>query len=667
MIKKSGALLALILMLLAISLCACGSAAPAEGSGDPDYESQAITIEGLPGGTAQMTVAELRALPQYDLDASYQRTTGMTESFKMRGPYLSDVIKSLGGNIADYAGVGVVGSDDYYCLLSNEVIAATPDLMLALVIDGEAKLGEDKAPAQLAAQGQFGPYWVKKVDRIVLYEEVPKKEITSVWAFDSLTEGIEPYFYEYYGSKDASIELAQIFSRFDNVDSQAFFTMKSADGFKKNEVINMVKSRYYIKYEGADAPTNISPYIKLGMNVQNIAWFSTNADAVIFLDEMMKYMDTENIGGQSGIPMSEALYEVEMQSLKDKTFEVLGTKGEKVTVPGDDLTKGILAPGPDGSIRVLWQPGSGYEDIDRLLRIRVAGGEVQQGQTQEQTQGQAPGNGNAGQEANAAAPGKEGAAEPYSVQGDDTVLTISGDGVSREMYFTLDDLKQMKAGYAEEVYSTLNNWPTISFTAAKGVDVNYLLKLAGLKPGAKSVRAEAIDGYFADFTVEQLTGPLYRYPDIEKGSAAGAVLVKPMVSWAFNSDSADLAQARDDDLRLLLGQNGLNDMNTAAMVKQIAKITVSTAAADKWPAPVFSVQDGSLTIQHDFLDQVKIYYTTDGSEPTVASPVYNPSTTYFQPQLIKPVAVENGEVVKAFASGFGRYDSEVAVYTYEGQ
>ena len=65
------------------------------------------------------------------------------------------------------------------------------------------------------------------------------------------------------------------------------------------------------------------------------------------------------------------------------------------------------------------------------------------------------------------------------------------------------------------------------------------------------------------------------------------------------------------------------------------------------------------------MDQVKIYYTMDGSEPTVHSAVYNPSTTYFQLQLIQPLPVQGPMTVKALAVGFGRYDSGVAIYEIE--
>ena len=701
--------LLILTLILSPALGGCGSGGAAPGasmappsatgeaggageadSGDPEYESRAITVEGLPGGTAFITVAELRALPQYDLEGSYQRTTGMVESFAMRGPYLSEAIRSLGGNLSDYAGVGVVGSDAYYCLISRELIESTPDLMLAVTIDGEAKLDGDTAPARLAVQGQFGPYWVKMVDRLVLYQEIPKKEITSVWAFDSLTEGIDPYLYEYYGSKDASVELAQIFSRFDYVDSRAFFTMKSSDGFKKNEVINMVKARYYIKTEGADAPTNISPYIKLGMNVQHIAWFSTNADAVIFLEEMMKYMDIASVGGRAGIPLNEALYEVGVEALRGHTFRIQGAAGEKVTVPGEDLGKGILTPGPEkGVIQVVWQPGSGYDDVGRLLRIQmvteadnpqgsIAGddGQGDDGQAGGNEPGDSDSQPDPDKEDGAgegeipaliAEPGETEsqptatAADRYTEPSEDTILTIEGDGVERSLYFTLNDLKEMKAAYCEEVYSTLNNWPASGYTAAKGADIQYLLALAGLKPGAQSVRAASADGYYANFTIEQLTGPLYRYPRLDEDGAVGRVKVSPIAAWAFMDGTRDPSQAREDDLRLFVGQDGIGCVNTSAMVKQLTKITVSAADPGRWPAPVLTWEDGLFVMDHELMDQVKIHYALGGAEPTTDSPVYNPSTSYFQPDLNEPLPLKPGVAVKAIAVGFGRYDSEVAV------
>ena len=649
-VKKVISVLALAGLLFSLAGCEMG----AKDSGDPDYEAQTIVFEEFAGEESEKTevsVEALRALPQYDLSASYQRTTGLTEEFEMRGPYLSEVMESIGLNLADYAGIGVMGSDGYYCLLSKEVIEATPDLMLALIVDGEAKLDEENAPARLAVQGQLGPYWVKRVEKIILYESIPEKNITSVWMFRPLIAGIEPYLYEYYGSKDASVELAQIFSRFDQVDSKAFFTMKSSDGFKKNEAISVVKSRYYIKYEGVDAPTNISPYIKLGMNVNNIAWFSTNADAVLFPEKLDEYMAIEEIGGKTGVTLQEALYEVGLDAVKTESFDLLGTKGEKITVKGQDMNKGILLPNLDGTTSVIWEKEAGYTDLPDLLRIRLvadpsltSGGAVTVN----------PLNG-------------EEIRPPFgsAVANEETILSVSGDGMEQNLFLSLEDLRSLKKGYLEEVYSTVNNWPVKKFAVGKGVDLTYLLKHGGIKDSAELIRVESADGYFAELTRKQLFGNRYCYFNFLSGSTAGAKEVKPMLAWAYENGSKNLSEAKEGELRLLIGQLGLSDVNTAPSVQHVTKIIVSVSAPGSWEKVSVTEEDDLLTLSHPKMDQVKLHYTLDGSEPTIDSPVYNPSTSYFQPNLIKPLSVKGTGTLKVKAVGFGKKDSEVTIYAYE--
>lgn len=654
-LHKSKALMAsLIILLLAVIMTGCG----AKDSGDPKYEAQVIAIEGLnqAGGVAglsitEISVAELRKLPQHKLDASYKRTTGLYEEFKMSGPYLADVIKHLGGDLKDYAGIGVLGSDGYYCLLSKEVIDATPDLMLAVTIDREAKLDDDNAPARLAVQGQFGPYWVKRIQKIILYQQIPEKVINSVWVFHNLAEGIEPYPYEYYGSKDDAIDLEQIFSRLDHVDSKAFYTMKSADGFKKNEVLNMVKSRYYIKVKGKDAPTNVSPYIKLGMNVQNIAWVSTNADAAIFPDKMMEYMEPKEIDGQKGITLEEILYETEVKKVKTETFDILGTKGEKITVAGKDMSRGILVPRTDGSAGVVWDKSVDYDNIDNLLRIRLVEKTGPEAANQDLTQ-------NDGTEAD-----KNSQVYLPDKPTADTILTINGDGISKPVYLSLADLQKMKDGYIEQCFSIVNNYPTRKFTVAKGVNLVYLLEQAGIKSTARSIQIEASDGYKATLTRDQLLGKRYRYPGLKSASAANAAEVKPMLAWAF-AEGQDMTKAKEEELRLAIGQRGLNDVNTAASVQMITKITVLNKDNGRWNKAAASLAEGQITLQHETMDQVKLYYTLDGTAPTEFSQVYNPSTSYFQPDLIKPIPVSGSGTLKVKVIGYGKSDSEVLIYAY---
>jgi len=682
-----------LMLSLLLSLAGCGHVTD---SGDEAYESGTIQIEGLAsleGGIAELSVADLRKLEQHDLDASYKRTTGLTEEFKMRGPYLSDVIKLAGGDLSEYEGVGVVGRDSYYCLISKEIVDQTPDLMLALAIDGEYKLGEEDAPARLAVQGQFGPYWVRQVAKIILYKEIPQKEITSVWVFDRLAEGIAPYEYEYYGSKDRAIDLEQVFTRLDHVDSKAFFTMKSSDGFLKNEAMNMVKSRYYIKVDGADAPTNVSPYIKLGMNVQRISWFSTNADAAVFPNELLSYMDQKEIGGKKGIPLDELLYEVKIETVKTRNFDIVSADGDIFTVPGGDMSRGILTY-ENGVAGIVWEEPLGYKNVDSLLRIRVsqsaapalsavstpAGTEGSGGlnvdtsapaesgdgtQTGAPASSGTPSGGDQGVSTQGTAQtGPESAVPAFgaAIRRENTLLIIEGNGVPHPVYISLDDLKSLGSGYVEQVYSTVNNWPTKKFAVAKGVSVEAIFRAAGVKDSIKSIRVEASDGYYALFTKEQFLGERFCYPDFRSGSDAGKTSVKAMLSWAYEAGTSDLSKAKEEDLRLSVGQLGINDVNTAASVQSVSRIVVSTDEPGRWEKPALKRDESGVSIVCDDMDRVKIYYTLDGSEPDETSPIYNPSTSYFQPELTQPIKCPPGTTVKAVVVGFGKHDSEVASF-----
>jgi len=368
----------LICIIIFVASCGEGVATTPLDTGDPEYEAQTIRIEGireLDGGIAEISVAELRTLPQHELDAYYMRTTGLSEQFHMVGPLLSDVIVFAGGNLDDYAGLAIIGRDNYFFLFSREVLDNTPELMIAVTVDGDPRLGSDSAPARAGVPGQFGPYWVRMISSIVLYEYIPQKEITNVWVFSALTEGIEPIEYEYFGSLDRAISLEQVFSRFDHVDSRAFFSMKSADGFKRDEALSLLLAqRHYIKIDGVDAPTNVSPRLMMGMNVRDIAWISTNADAAVFPYMMLGYLDTHTVRGEVGVPLDEVLFAVGVHTVRAAEFELVCTSGERVRVSGELLHRAILVPTfhePNGGGRVLWLDDYGYPNIDDLLRIRL--------------------------------------------------------------------------------------------------------------------------------------------------------------------------------------------------------------------------------------------------------------------------------------------------------
>ncbi len=264
------------------------------------------------------------------------------------------------------------------------------------------------------------------------------------------------------------------------------------------------------------------------------------------------------------------------------------------------------------------------------------------------------------------------APESTGLDGTETaILTITGSGVEHETRFTLTELKSMKGALAGACYSAVNNWPAKKFIVGKGVKVSHLLQQAGIKAEAQTIIVRAADGYNARFTREQLEEKRFCFPNLMKGSVEGAVEVPLILAWEYQEDTSDLSKAASGKLRLLLGQTGLNDVVTASFVKGVTAIEVLTAPPGQWsmvqaePAPGKVRPGTEIVLSHPGQDLLKIYYTIDGSAPDEKSLVYNPSTTYFQPDLSKPIPVDKPVTIKAIAVGFGKHNSQVSTFKYD--
>lgn len=290
-------------------------------------------------------------------------TTGTETTMKVKGPTLRHVLETEGMDLSDYEGVGITGRDGYYTMIDREKLE-TNDLILSWEVNGKA-LKEDEKPVRLAVTNELGPYWVKMVSNIDLYSEISPKDINKVHMFESLTEDIEPYYYEYYGNKDKSIEVGQILRKFDAVDEKGFFTMAASDGLIKNETISLVRQRYFIKVEGENAPMNIAPNFKLGMNVKNMTHFSTTKDAVIFPEKMAEVVRTKGINGMEGLLLEDVLLTAGMRWTEENQFVLISKDDSKREISLEEMLNSYIIK--DGNQIILYHKEK--ELIKDLLRI----------------------------------------------------------------------------------------------------------------------------------------------------------------------------------------------------------------------------------------------------------------------------------------------------------
>ena len=256
-------------------------------------------------GSIRINTETIKEYEQVEMDVTLINTTGTETDFRVKGPTLRTVLQKEGLDLSDYEGIGISGRDGYYTMVDREKLEVG-EVILAWEANGEL-LPEDEKPVRTVLPLELGPIWVKMVTNIDLYDEITPKDIDKVHMFNPLIEGIEPYLYEYYGSRDKSVEIGKILAKFDQVDTKGFFTMTATDGLTKNETISLVRQRYFIKYEGENAPMNIAPNFKLGMNVKHMTHFSTTRDAVVFPEKMVQVVRTRDIEGREALLLEDVL------------------------------------------------------------------------------------------------------------------------------------------------------------------------------------------------------------------------------------------------------------------------------------------------------------------------------------------------------------------------
>lgn len=252
--------------------------------------------------------------------------------------------------------------------------------------------------------------------------------------------------------------------------------------------------------------------------------------------------------------------------------------------------------------------------------------------------------------------------------GEQAVL-FSGDGLARESRMLLKEMLELPEAPFDHVYSAINNWPTAKMYAARGVRLSVLLQTAGLKDEAKTITVKGQDDFQWTFTREQLLEtPRYHFPGLLAGEAALAEPVETILAYQYLENSSELSEAEPDALCLIIPQTNVHEQTNQAFVKGVREIIVTTEEPGKWPPATVFPKEGKISpgdtvkLQHQELGKVKMYYTLDGSTPDENSALYNPST--YQPELNKPIVIDQDNTIKVLVKGFGKYDSDIAEFHF---
>jgi len=258
-------------------------------------------------------------------------------------------------------------------------------------------------------------------------------------------------------------------------------------------------------------------------------------------------------------------------------------------------------------------------------------------------------------------------------------VTVTGDGVTKTITYTLSELEAMKGTdkwVDERDYSTINTWPTKNIYSVEGVKLADLLQEAGIKEEATLIKFKARDGFTTLFTKKELLDDArYHYPGLKEnheffgyipGSTEGAELVDAIL--AFNTG---------DKPHLIFGQRYVTEQTNHAFAKYVSEIEVSTDNPDEWDKPTATQNGGIVPVGTEVeleaspMDADKVYYTIDGSNPTYESPMYNwiafrwwNSRTNELDEINHPIIITEDTTIKAVHIGMGKADSDIVTFEY---
>ena len=269
---------------------------------------------------------------------------------------------------------------------------------------------------------------------------------------------------------------------------------------------------------------------------------------------------------------------------------------------------------------------------------------------------------------------------PLSVYDGDTLLKEYSYEELQDIWAAEGHKSYDYAGY--NTYATYKDLRDDDETKAKGPTVRGLLEGAGVDMDSltskDTFKFQAADGVSCRLTYKQLFGETYFFPNGMNGtgqglkgdesSREGAVAVPVII---------DLNDTRQHST-VRIGQIAPNEQNWPAHMHYMTdtkggKIIIQRGAATRDPADLSTsvgtqtqVLPGQKITINGGAHYVKVYYTIDGTTPTVDSDIYNYNSYAGVDRTITvPNKVDSYFTIKCFKRRYGYFDSNVQTFKYK--
>ena len=281
------------------------------------------------------------------------------------------------------------------------------------------------------------------------------------------------------------------------------------------------------------------------------------------------------------------------------------------------------------------------------------------------------------------------AEESEEVTSNEIALTIYlDDSVKKE--FTQEELAQL-VKTDKYSYSAFNSFPSANIISdIQGVRIAEALEQAGINnlDNSQVIKIIATDDVEETFLAGQLLGERYYYPNIknEAGRAGKAPLASSMTGKQPVPAIIRLDEPNSIRGRLYFGQLSPTEQTMSHFLKYVNEIRVYSKSenVEKWNSlkttnlgtggtfkygTAISFNRNVNSDPYSLGDRYCIYYTTDGSTPTVSSNIYNYNNFEFgtsREKFNKPVLSQGTITIKTRVIGYGREASDVTTFRFTG-
>lgn len=158
------------------------------------------------------------------------------------------------------------------------------------------------------------------------------------------------------------------------------------------------------------------------------------------------------------------------------------------------------------------------------------------------------------------------ATKSSSTPTDNSILVITGNGVKKEMSFSLSEIKAMTQATVEAYYFSKGKVPKESTNLFRGIKLYYILNdVVGLNNNAKKVTITAEDGYAVTFSLNDVKSAYIDETDPSKTL---------YMILAYQEDGKAYNLAEGSPIRLVMGQKIAGEYNRLNWVRNVIKIEV---------------------------------------------------------------------------------------------